>query len=32
MVLEDRVVGVHGDDRVDVVRVPGIVVAVDEVL
>src|SRR5206468_5935632 len=24
-----EVVGVHGDDRVDVVRVPGVVVAVD---
>ena len=32
VVLEDRVVGVHGDDRLDVVVVPGRVVAVDELL
>ena len=32
VVLEDRVLGVHGDDRVDVVVVPGGVVAVDELL
>src|SRR5439155_19028599 len=32
VVLEDRVVGVHREDRVDVVRVPCRVVAIDEVL
>src|SRR5205809_1101896 len=29
VVLEDHVGGVHGDDRLDVVPVPGVVVAVD---
>src|SRR5215210_7966162 len=32
VVLEDRVLGVHRDDRLHVVRVPGSVVAVDELL
>src|SRR5204863_8059039 len=32
VVLENRVLRMHGNDRVDVVRVPRIVVAVDEVL
>ena len=32
VVLEDRVLGVHRDDRLDVVLVPGGVVAVDELL